>query len=193
MFFNKIKFSKKIGLNTSINYSFFQKNLIKLQKFNFSEKNKKFNSIPNSPDENFFYEKSQISEAQNLISVNKKESKLKSKLSIQEPTEQPLVENEAYRELYKNFSLYIGEHNSRELDEIKHNQEENGKLYKYGLPAKNELAFTELIPAPEEPELPKTSTENLFDLLELDKESSYESLILKIQSEYNHGNFYINL
>lgn len=139
-------------------------------------------------EEKFFYDKNleNAFNANKMISV-KIDPKMKSKLSLNEPTDQPLIENEAYRELYRNFSLYIGEENSKELDTIVHNEEKNGKLHKYGLPIKNELPFTELIPQEEVNEQPKTSTENLFDLLELDKESSYESLILKFKGELNHG------
>jgi hypothetical protein len=63
----------------------------------------------------------------------------------------------------------------------------NNKEYKYGLPTKNETLFSELVPVEEEPKLPNTSTENLFNLLSLDKESSYESMILKFKEEFNHG------
>jgi hypothetical protein len=139
-------------------------------------------------EEKYFYDKNleNAINSNKMISV-KKDPKMRSKLSLNEPTEQPLIENEAYRELYRNFSLYIGEETSKELDTIIHNEEKNGKLHKYGLPLKNELPFTELIPQEEADELPKTSTESLFDLLELDKDSSYESLILKFQGEFNHG------
>jgi hypothetical protein len=141
----------------------------------------------------FFYDKNleNAINSNNLISV-KKDSKMKSKLTLNEPLEQPLIDNEAYRELYRNFSVYIGEQSSKELDIIVHNEERNGKLHKYGLPAKNELPFTELIPQEEADELPKTSTESLFELLELDKDSSYESLILKFQGEFNHGKNNVN-
>ena len=143
--------------------------------------------------EKFFYDKNleNAINSNNLISV-KKDSKMKSKLTLNEPLDQPLIENEAYRELYRNFSVFIGEQNSKELDNIVHNEERNGKLHKYGLPVKNELPFTELIPQEEADELPKTSTESLFELLELDKDSSYESLILKFQGEFNHGKNNVN-
>jgi hypothetical protein len=74
-----------------------------------------------------------------------------------------------------------------DLDDIPHNKLINSKEYKYGLPIKNETPFSELVPLAEEPKFPNTSTENLFDLLSLDKESSYESMILKFKEEYNHG------
>lgn len=142
--------------------------------------------------DNFFYDKTNLENAINnnkLISV-KEDSKFKSKLSLNETLEKPLVENEAYRELYKNFSVYISNETSEDLDIIPHNEEKNGKLHKYGLPVKNEFAFGELMVQEEMPELPKTSTEKLFELLDLDKDSSYESLLLKYQSEFNHGKNY---
>jgi hypothetical protein len=139
--------------------------------------------------DNFFYDKTNLENAINnnkLISV-KEDSKFKSKLSLNDTLDKPLVENEAYRELYRNFSVYISNETSQDLDVIPHNEEKNGKLHKYGLPIKNELPFGELIVQEDIPELPKTSTEKLFELLDLDKDSSYESLLLKYQSEFNHG------
>jgi hypothetical protein len=100
----------------------------------------------------------------------------------------PLIENEAYRELYRNFSLYVNENLINELDTIPHNEKVDGKEYKYGLLTKNELPFTDLIPKEEVEVIPKTSTENLFELLELDKDSSYESLLIKFQQTFSHGN-----
>jgi hypothetical protein len=101
----------------------------------------------------------------------------------------PLIENEAYRELYKNFSLTVTEEMLRELEEIPHNEKINEKEYKYGLTTKNEIPFSELVPLTEEPVIPNTSTENLFTLLDLNKDSSYESLILKLNEEFNNGKF----
>jgi hypothetical protein len=100
----------------------------------------------------------------------------------------PLVENEEYRKLYKNFSVYFDEKLMEEYDKIYHNEKLGNKEYKYGILAKNELPFTELIVKEEENvNLPKTATENLFDLLELDKDSSYESMLLKFQGQFSNG------
>ena len=116
----------------------------------------------------------------------------KNLLTVANKTNNPvsLLDNEAYRELYKNFSLTVNDALQNELDDIPHNKLINNKEYKYGLPTKNEIPFSELVAISEEPKLPNTSTENLFELLNLDKESSYESLILKIKEEYNHGIYY---
>jgi len=72
-----------------------------------------------------------------------------------------------------------------DLDNIKHDIIEGNIEYKYGVPSKNVLPFTDLIPAPEQPILPKTATENLYELLEMDKDSSYESLVLRYHQEFN--------
>ncbi len=140
--------------------------------------------------EEFFYNNPVTSnEEKNIIKLKDEEkSKMRSKLKINEVTPAPLIEDEAYRDLYRNFSLYVGEELTKELDEISHNTEKEGKLYKYGLPAKNELPFTQLVLKEDaEQSLPKTPTENLFEMMGLDSDSSYENLILKIQSEFNHG------
>jgi hypothetical protein len=140
--------------------------------------------------EEFFYKNIQDpSNEKNILTLKEEEGeKIRSKLKLSDPISPPLVENETYREFYKNFSLYVADDMSQELDTIIHNEEKNGKFYKYGLPAKNELPFNQLVPKEdiEEP-LPTTATESLFQLLGLDSDSSYESLILKIQSEFNHG------
>ena len=154
----------------------------------FKTASKLFTFTDKKIDDNYFYDKSNVDNSitnKNLIQI--KDSKMKSKLTITESLEQPLIENEAYRELYRNFSVYIGEETSKELDAITHNEEKNGKLHKFGLPVKNELVFSDLVPIEEVCELPKTATENLFESLQLDGESSYESLLLKFQSEFNHG------
>lgn len=100
----------------------------------------------------------------------------------------PLVENEMYRELYKNFSLTVTEELARELDTVAHNEKIGDKEYKYGLPVKNETQFKDLIVRDEETEeLPKTENEKLWELLDLNDESSYESLVLKVQDQFNNG------
>jgi hypothetical protein len=99
-----------------------------------------------------------------------------------------LISDEAYKELYKPFSLTITESALEEFDNITHNETVNGKEYKYGLTVKNEIPFSDLVIINKEEEnLPKTATENLYELLDLNKESSYESLILKFSEEFNHG------
>jgi len=76
----------------------------------------------------------------------------------------------------------------KDLDNIKHDIIEGNIEYKYGIPSKNIIPFTELMPIEDKPELPKTATENLYDALEIDKDSSYESLVLKYHQEFNTGN-----
>jgi len=96
-----------------------------------------------------------------------------------------------YRELYKNFSVVIREDQYHEIDEIKHDVIENDKKYKYGLMAKNEMPFKEMVVFNQEEAIEKTATENLFELLGMDKESSYESMVLKFRTEFQHGKNYI--
>ena len=49
------------------------------------------------------------------------------------------------------------------------------------------MPFKEIIPYNQEEAIPNTSTENLFELLNLDKDSSYESMVLKFRTEFQHG------
>lgn len=156
----------------------------------FSTKDKSTNTINNNSNQDkFFYDKENIDgSSPNLISIEKNKNAM-SKLKLSEDNSQPLIENEAYRELYKSFSVIVTDDLLKSLDEIKHNQKENDIEYRYGLPVKNNTPFTALVPKTEEEELPKTGTENIFSLLDLDKDSSYESLLLKFQMEFNHGIF----
>jgi hypothetical protein len=158
----------------------------KLCKF-YSDKSQAKMELNKKLEEEFFYKTvTNINNEKNILSV--KDEKMRSKLKLSDTTDPPLIENETYREFYKNFSLYVGEDTSQELDTIIHNEEKQGELYKYGLPAKNHLPFNQLVPKEENEEpLPTTATESLYQLLGLDSDSSYESLILKMQSEFNHG------
>jgi hypothetical protein len=161
----------------------------KCWKKNFSTKEDRLNvdrKNNQTMNDNFFYDKENIDNTSSHIISIEKNKNMVSKLKLNEDSSMPLVENEEYRELYRNFSLIVSEDLMKSLDDIKHNQKDNDVEYKYGLPSKNNTIFTALIPKEEE-EYPKTSTENLFSRLQLDKDSSYESLLLKFQIEFNHG------
>jgi len=144
----------------------------KSQEENYKINLKKNNSFFND----YFYENS-IDKSSILPNSNKKEASL---LDIPE-----------YRELYKTFSVVLRDENLNELDNIKHDVKENDKYYKYGLIAKNEMPFKELIVVDqmneENANLTNTPNQNIFKLLELDKDSSYESLVLKFRNEFQNG------
>ena len=73
----------------------------------------------------------------------------------------------------------------RPEDMLKHNQEHGGILYKYDLPVENlPITFKSQLMVKEE--IPNTPTENLFEQLEIDKDTAYESFIIKINQEYNN-------
>jgi hypothetical protein len=63
---------------------------------------------------------------------------------------------------------------------LKHDEEVAGIIYKYDLPVQNmPIAFkTQLILREEE--IPPTATESLFEQLQLDKDTAYESFVIKI-------------
>lgn len=150
----------------------------------FSNKNHrvKIASILNKEKDEFSYSNNIPLDKNKLIQVKKKNEN--DNLHVHS---QPLLENPEYRELYKSFSLTVSEEMLNDLDDIAHNKEINGKEYKYGVIAKNDIPFTDLMPKKVEEKIPPTPNENLYELLGLDNESSYESLVLKIQEEYNHG------
>lgn len=160
----------------------------KIPKRNFSE-NKKSNESPQEENykinlnqdsndlrifQDYFYE-NQVDKSRVLPKSDQKEASL---LDIPE-----------YRELYKNFSVTLQNEQLDELDNIKHDVKENDRYYKYGLTAKNEVPFRELVLADQDKEenLTNTPNQNIFALLDLDKDSSYESLVLKFRNEYQHG------
>jgi hypothetical protein len=104
--------------------------------------------------------------------------------------EASLLDIPEYRELYKKFSVVLQNEQLSELDNIKHDVKENDRYYKYGLSVKNEMPFKELIVSMDQKEnenLSNTPNQNLFVLLDLDKDSSYESLVLKFRNEFQHG------
>lgn len=62
---------------------------------------------------------------------------------------------------------------------LKHLEEHGGILYKYDLPVENRpVVFKSQLMLKEE--VPNTPTENLMDKLEIDKDTAYESFIIKL-------------
>ena len=68
---------------------------------------------------------------------------------------------------------------------LRHNEEHSGIMYKYDLPIENKpIPFkSQLI---EQQEIPNTAVENLYESLEVDKETAYESFIIKLNQNYNN-------
>ena len=64
---------------------------------------------------------------------------------------------------------------------LKHNEEHGGVIYKYDLPIENKpITFkSQLVPVEEQP---NTAVENIFEALECDKDTAYESFIIKLNS-----------
>lgn len=179
--------------NKALNCKFYKSN-----KFDFSEikqDKKGQEEMPNSEYSNKNY-KINIDKKENFRILqdyfyenNIDRSKVLPRKNEQEAS---LLDIPEYRELYKNFSLVIREDQLNELDNIQHDVTVSDKHYKYGLTSKNEIPFKELVVFNQEEAAPKTPTESLFEILELDKESSYESLVLKFRTQYQHGKFVNN-
>lgn len=117
-------------------------------------------------------------------------------ISIQQPKQSQInftvSENNTSKyvpEYFKNYSLTIVD--SKEIDDILHNTEKKGTYYKYGLPSTNQLYkpheeyLMEL--KEQEKDQPLTSTENMMKFFDLDKNSSYEALVLKYNNSFNNG------
>lgn len=76
----------------------------------------------------------------------------------------------------------------RPNDLLRHNTEYNGLLYKYDLPTQNTAIIfrnKNSLVASEEADI-LTPTENLLNGLEVDKETAYESFVIKMQQTYNN-------
>lgn len=73
-------------------------------------------------------------------------------------------------------------------DQLRHQSEHNGMLYKYDLPVENNpIVFrsqNQLVEAQEAAR--PTPTEALLGQLECDKDTAYESFVIKLQQEYNN-------
>lgn len=91
----------------------------------------------------------------------------------------------------RTYSLKIVD--TSEIDNIIHNEENNGVVYKYGIPVKNSLfkpRASALDDVDEEAsQKSMTPNERMMDMFELDKDSSYESLVLKYNEVFNNGKF----
>jgi len=96
-------------------------------------------------------------------------------------------------EYMKNYSLKITD--TTEIDTIIHNKEKEGISYKYGLPEKNLNMNVTHIPINKElietreknMKDSETIMENIMEMFELNKNSSYETLIEKYNETFNNG------
>ena len=69
---------------------------------------------------------------------------------------------------------------------LKHDEEVAGILYKYDLPVQNmPITFKSSLMLKDE-EVPPTATESLFEALQLDKDTAYESFVIKLNQTYNN-------
>jgi hypothetical protein len=70
---------------------------------------------------------------------------------------------------------------------LKHNEDYGGVIYKYDLPVVNKpIQFRSQALAVKEDEIPLTPVENLLNQLEVDKDTSYESFVIKMHQEFNN-------
>jgi hypothetical protein len=68
---------------------------------------------------------------------------------------------------------------------LKHDEEFNGILYKYDLPIENRpLEFRSQLVLKEE--VANTPLQNLFDTLECDLHTAYESFVIKVNQTFNN-------
>jgi len=75
-------------------------------------------------------------------------------------------------------SLSIKIENKRQDNFLRHNEEYSGTLFKYDLPIVNKaIEFKSQIVVQEESAL--TSMENMFELLDCDKDTAWESFVIK--------------
>ena len=68
---------------------------------------------------------------------------------------------------------------------LKHMEDVGGVLYKYDLPVENK-AITLRAALMVKEEIPNTPVENLFDTLQCDQDTAYESFIIKTHQQYNN-------
>ena len=70
-------------------------------------------------------------------------------------------------------------------DMLRHQEEVGGVLYKYDLPVENRPSVFRFQIVVKE-DLVNTPTENLLEKLDIDKDSAYESFIIKLSQEFNN-------
>ena len=145
--------------------------LLKRAKFDFNSNNQKLNEDIN---------KIRLETDINKISHTLKKEDIS--ISVYKEKE----DSEYLPELLKFYSTKIIDPSI--LDDIPHDVNIEGQDYKYGLPVKNQIfrVNSNIIEKERSANSYLSSTENLMYLLELDKDSSYESLVLKYNDYYNN-------
>ena len=72
-------------------------------------------------------------------------------------------------------------------DLLRHNTEYNGLLYKYDLPTQNlPIVFRNKNSLVTQEDEQLTATESLLDALECDRDTAFESFVIKLQQTYNN-------
>jgi hypothetical protein len=95
------------------------------------------------------------------------------------------IEEEKEIEFNKRVSAIKGIERQEE-DELLHG-DDGGMIFKYDLPVLNmPIKFNTALAVLEEEKALETSVEKLFEILDCDKDTAYESFIIKFNQEYNH-------
>ena len=181
-----IKKTSNIFLNSSFNNALFHH-----IKFNFSDNNKDYDKISevntyksvNNPKSNLDFN------IYDSVDIKDSIDSIQNKLKEADPLTVETVNDDLQRlpDYFKFYSVKL--YDTKDIDQIKHDIEEDGIEYKYGLPVENTpyRPLSQLINIEDAEDSINTSTENLMELLDLDKLSAYESLVFKIDNEFNFG------
>lgn len=151
--------------------SFRHLNLFKISHRKFIDKNKKNNESSEEVNE--------ISEMKNVHNIGMN--------NIQENVI-PISDNNNLPEYIKVYSMKMID--TKNLDFIPHNETINNEYYKYGLPVNNkQLQSYNSFLTEKEKDINETPMMNIINNFDLDKDSSYESLVLKYDEMYKNGKF----
>jgi hypothetical protein len=184
--------NKHLTLNKSYNKAFFKPKISKFKSFSSNNKQNYENNEQSSKSEVEMFnlsdnDKELNYDIKNIEKIgNKSKKDLQPAFTITNPND---INNKYIPDAVKNYSLKIVD--TSEIDEIHHDEEVKGVYYKYGLPVKNEIykphqAYLQELKEKEKAQA-LTATENIMELFDLNKDSSYESLVIKYNQTFNNG------
>lgn len=107
--------------------------------------------------------------------------------AIKEKQETPDIKNKAYHMLQKQYVQSSMRLKFRKGNELVHNEEFEGQIYKYDLPIVNQpIQFRNALMVIDNEEEAKTPFMNLYEELGMDKDSSFEQFMIRTNQEFNN-------
>lgn len=141
-------------------------------------------------NKSFTDKKLNLKEVSNTQEIREIKNINKIGLSKVEESIVPVSDDKNLPEYFKTYSMKMLD--TKSLDFIPHNQMINNELYKYGLPVANkQIQTNDSFLAEKDKNKIETPMMNTMNYFELDKDSSYESLVLKYDEMFKNGKLFM--